>query len=902
MIKFLSFLHINRKLLLQFFLVFSAFLIMVLISGYFGSNIVKKNIASYGEEVVSVSAESINAYLNDFGIMVDNISFFIERLYIQGATVDVIRHEIEVWTEWIHKKQGGSNPSISFYGFVYDVIIDGSGRIPPDDYVPQSRPWYVGAYQNKGALYFSEPYTDVDSGNYHMSVSKLLGDENNEPFGVIALDVFISSIAEYVNKMQFLGTGYGVLLDSQRHIVVHPAENLLGSSLITLNDGEGGFVEMDSLLAAGQDLSAYQFISYNGINSVVFFKKLFNGWHIAIVLPSGVYYSDMVTMQIVMSVAGIFLALLLCGILAYMHIRMYRSIEESRIKSAFLANMSHEIRTPMNAIIGMSEFLQHEQLNERQMGYVNDIHSSAHSLLSIINDILDMSKIEAGKMTLNPVNYDFHIFLDNIQSMFKYIAQKKGLEFKFESSGDIPKYLYGDDIRLRQVLTNLCGNAVKFTDKGYVRLRVLAIADMLIFEVEDTGRGISKEDLPIIFNSFERPETKENRGVVGAGLGLAITRNFVEMMGGKIMVEGERGHGAVFTVEIPMVKSDWAGIKNDEKDNPGEQTLRATSANVLVVDDNEFNLKTVEALLSLAGIKAKLVYSGREAVDIVKKEPFDIVFMDHMMPGMDGIEAANEIRNWEKENSPKTKLPIIALTANAVQGARDMFLSNGFDGFIPKPIEVNDLNKVLIEWLPNEKIKLTDQTRENKDTVQAEAGSMPDMELMGELKRLFAKSNQKKFAEIIKAIESNDIKLAHRLAHTLKGNAGQIGKPLLQKAAADVEHQLKGGENLVTPQQLSALETELNAALSQLASEFSLKPEPEKPSSGQMLDAESALELIEKLEPMLKMGSPESCKLIDSLRMIPESEELIQQIEDFDFEPAVATLAGLKLRLENNGG
>jgi CheY-like chemotaxis protein len=549
----------------------------------------------------------------------------------------------------------------------------------------------------------------------------------------------------------------------------------------------------------------------------------------------------------------------------------------------------------MNAIIGMSEFLQHEQLNSRQRGYVNDIYSSAHSLLSIINDILDMSKIEAGKMTLNPVNYDFHVFLDNIQSMFKYIAQRKGLEFKFESSGDIPKYLYGDDIRLGQVLTNLCGNAVKFTDNGYVRLRVIATADTLLFEVEDTGRGISKEELPIIFNFFERPDIKENRGIVGAGLGLAITRNFVDMMGGKIMVEGERGHGSVFTVEIPMVKSDWAGVKNEEKDAP-EQALRATSANVLVVDDNEFNLKTVEALLSLAGIKAKLVYSGREAVDLVKSESFDIVFMDHMMPEMNGIEATHEIRNWEKENFPlKARLPIIALTANAVQGAKDMFLSNGFDGFIPKPVGINDLNKVLIEWLPGEKITLTDQK-----TVQTETNSKLDIEFKENLKKLFAKSNQKKFSEIVNTLESNDIKLAHRLAHTLKGNAGQIGETFLQKAAAEVEHQLKDGENLVTPQQMSALETELNAALSRLAAEFPPQSESGESFSGQMLDAKSALELIEKLEPMLKMGNPKSCEFIDGLRMIPGSETLIQQMEDFDFEPAVVTLAGLRLRLEKN--
>ena len=373
----------------------------------------------------------------------------------------------------------------------------------------------------------------------------------------------------------------------------------------------------------------------------------------------------------------------------------------SASKSAFLSNMSHEIRTPMNAIIGMTDLLTHESLNERQMGYINDINFSAHSLLSLINDILDLSKIESGKLELNPVNYDFHALIDNITSMFSYVAQKKGLEFKFENPGGLPEYLYGDDLRLRQVLTNICGNAVKYTEKGHVKLKISVSGGNLVFEISDTGMGIRKEDIKKIFIAFERAETDKNRGIVGTGLGLSICKSFVDMMGGHILVDSEYEQGSVFTVIIPAVLGNKAEVKST-KNLKKEQTFYAPGAHILVVDDNEFNLKVADGLLGLFKIKTKTASSGKKAIDLVQKNHFDLVFMDHMMPEMDGIETTGIIR---KLGAPYAELPIIALTANAIQGAKEMFLSNGFSGFISKPIELQELNGMLREWLPFDKIK-----------------------------------------------------------------------------------------------------------------------------------------------------------------------------------------------------
>jgi len=833
MSKFLSFLHINRKLLFQFLSVFIAFFIMVAISSYFGTNIVYKSmdsysekvtsvsseaISAYGEKVVSVSAEAINAYIKKFALLLESLSHSIERLHARNAGIPIIRQELEGWTKDILSNMDNINSSASFYGYFFDsVYIDGSGWVPPSDYDPKSRPWYSAAYVKNGVIGYSEPYYDADSGEYNISVSIVVLNENNQPFGVVATDIFISNIDEYVGNMHFFGNGYGLLLDTNLNFVIHPNKKYIGKYITDINNDVSDFSQMADLLLAGSDLSAVPFINYSGTDSVVFSEKLFNGWYLGIILPSEAYWEhgnilpnetyldDVKKMRFIMSVAGIILALTMCIVLAYMHINVNRSMEASKSKSSFLANMSHEIRTPMSAIIGMTEFLQHERLSDRQMDFVNDINFSARSLLSIINDILDMSKVEAGKTNLVPVNFDFYSFIDNIKSMLMFMTDKNGLEFKYKSSGNIPKYLYCDDVRLRQILTNICANAVKYTKKGYISLNVIAMSDKLLFRIEDTGRGLKNDEMDKIFNAFEQVNSRENRNFIGTGLGLSISKSYVEMMNGKILVESEYGKGTVFTVEIPAIRGK-ADEVTAESDALNENIINAPTANILVVDDNEFNLKTVEALLGLFNIKVKTLRSGPEAIDIVIREYFDIIFMDHMMPDMDGIETVHEIR---KMGDRFNNLVIIALTANAIYGAKEMFLSNGFNDFISKPVDMLDLKKILIQWLPKEKVSLITSQQE---------GEQPDseQEFQKALYKMFIEDNQNRFEEILNAILRNDVKLAHRLVHSLKSNAGQIGKKELQTIAAGIEKQFKDGATSIPREDLNNLEKELKIVLNDI--------------------------------------------------------------------------------------
>ena len=379
-----------------------------------------------------------------------------------------------------------------------------------------------------------------------------------------------------------------------------------------------------------------------------------------------------------------------------------KALEASSEKTRFLANVSHEIRTPLNAIIGMSELMSMEEyLSSRQKSYIKDIRTASHSLLSIVNDILDISKIEAGKLELTLIDYDFHKFISSLRSMFELMAQRKSLLFQYEDNGALPKCLYGDDLRLWQTLINIFTNAVNYTNSGHIRFKIASADGRLMFEIRDTGSGIKPENIKDIFTPFTRVGASESRAVQGTGLGLPISKRFIDLMDGTIDVESEYGRGTVFTVSVPEILGDAGKLVQDASvKNRG--FFRAPAARVLVADDNSMNLRVAFRMLNLYEITACLAVSGREAVEAVQAADFDLVFMDHMMPDMDGIQAVGIIRAL---GGKFEKLPIVALTANAARGMHEMFLANGFDDYVSKPVELDILGKTLKKWLPPEKIE-----------------------------------------------------------------------------------------------------------------------------------------------------------------------------------------------------
>ena len=392
------------------------------------------------------------------------------------------------------------------------------------------------------------------------------------------------------------------------------------------------------------------------------------------------------------------------------------ALRANQAKSDFLANMSHEIRTPLNAILGMNEMIMREAKGTMKE-YAYNVKSAGETLLAIINDILDFSKIESGKMEIIPVSYSLSSVLNDIYNMVSYKAGQKGLEFTINVSPTIPDALHGDEVRLRQVLVNILNNAVKYTPKGSVTFTVQAgdsgISDdslELEFICQDTGLGIKEEDKKKLFSKFQRLDMKKNRNIEGTGLGLAITTSLVQMMHGSISVESTYGEGSTFTVRLPQRVEHYEPMgdfkkrieKFLEEQESYQESFTAPDARILVVDDTEMNLIVVQSLLEKTQIQIDTCFSGMECLDMIKDTHYDIVFLDHMMPEMDGIETLKRAK--ELKGSKCKKTPFVALTANAVSGVREMFLANGFDDYISKPVDGKTLESVVQKFLPEDKV------------------------------------------------------------------------------------------------------------------------------------------------------------------------------------------------------
>jgi signal transduction histidine kinase/CheY-like chemotaxis protein len=468
-----------------------------------------------------------------------------------------------------------------------------------------------------------------------------------------------------------------------------------------------GFSKELIVEAFSNNQSGHTGYSLNGLSRYGYYAPVgINNWVLLTVITQGSVRDNSRTFIASSISLSLLIALILLAVssilIVYNRQMREKADAANRAKSSFLANMSHEIRTPMNVVIGTTELLLNEKLNYKQMRYVYDIKASSAALLDIINDILDISKIEANKLDLSPVDYSFSELIANIQSMFQFIARKKNIEFKLVTEGEIPPYLYGDEIRLNQVLVNICGNAVKFTNEGHVCLKVKSANETIVFRIEDTGIGISADTLKTIFNPFTQVDTEKNRSIQGTGLGLSISKQLVEMMGGSIAADSVYGQGSVFTITIPKITGNGDLVRQREVK---PQIFHAPSCNILVVDDNESNLKVARGFLAMFDISADTATSGAKAIKLVTEKNYDIVFMDHMMPKMDGVETTKRIREISAAGVAYKDLRIIALTANTVSGAKEMFLANGFDDFLSKPIEMEKLTEILMEWLPKEKIE-----------------------------------------------------------------------------------------------------------------------------------------------------------------------------------------------------
>ncbi|MCR5762397.1 MAG: response regulator, partial [Treponema sp.] len=481
----------------------------------------------------------------------------------------------------------------------------------------------------------------------------------------------------------------------------------------------------------------------------------------------------------------------------------------SKAKTEFLSNMSHEIRTPINTVLGLDEIILRESKEPAIRTYAKDIQSAGNSLLSLVNDILDFSKIEAGKMDIIPVIYEIGSAVNDLVNMVSSRAEDKDLALNVNVDPNIPSLLIGDVERLKQCILNLLTNAIKYTEKGSVGIKISykkinEDSIMLSVCVKDTGIGIKEEDLGKLFTEFQRIEEKRNRKIEGTGLGLNIVQRILALMNSMLNVKSVYGEGSEFSFELKQNVQSWKPMgdfcsaykKSLDVENDYHESFHAPEARILIVDDTVLNLLVVKGLLKNTQMQIDAVESGMQALDLVKEHHYDIIFLDHLMPQMDGIETFHAMQLLEGNKC--MNVPCISLTANAIYGAREMYLQEGFTDYLTKPIDSKKLEQMIVKYLPKEKVVRLEECNYEQDDCCEFKGlhgielsealkNCGDVEIFKSALKNFYDSIDDKVSEIEKFTKTKDWKNYTILVHALKSSARLIGALTLSKDAEYLE-------------------------------------------------------------------------------------------------------------------
>lgn len=714
-------------------------------------------------------------------------------------------------------------------------LIMNSGWVPDEDFQLENRPWYRDTERSVTGFNISSPYMDAQTGYYCVTFSRVVYGERNEFLGIFGIDFFLDKLIHVLGE-SYSSAGYAFLVDSDRIIINHPNERYQMSRDVAVS------VE-DTEYAEAYNREGVTFLrDYAGRLTACLSRKTASGFTVMVADRWRIVYGGAVLAALVFLVLFgfcIVIIVVLINRLIRWQEEVNRQLLEAaetavsagKAKSMFLAQMSHEIRTPINAVLGMNEMILNESGNPDILEYAANIQSAGRTLLSLINSILDFSKIEDGKMELVQARYETLNLIDDLANMISERAAKKGLELSLDIDPSIPRALYGDDMRLRQIITNLLTNAVKYTASGSIALGMRLLRNgeedcELEISVTDTGIGIREEDIDKLSESFLRLEQERNRSIEGTGLGLSIVQRLLAMMDSKMEVRSVYGHGSTFSFRLTqrVVEREPIGIYGNRRKAARQETRRiafAPDADILVVDDNEMNLKVAKGLLKRSGIAPDMAESGEKCLEMTARKRYDLIFLDHMMPGMDGVETLRALR--ERGDLPETTA-VVALTANAVAGAREEYLRAGFRDYLSKPIEMDELEQMLARHLPENKFRWRDasntetgsRTAAQPDTETRSETENPlealsaagfrteeglryaagDMDFYLELLNVFATEQEAKSDAIRDDVRRGDWRGYEVHVHALKSGARMIGADVLSGMAFAQENAAKNGDDM----------------------------------------------------------------------------------------------------------
>ena len=716
-------------------------------------NVSAANIREVGEDRIASAAAELENYLgtakSTLWVTADTAAHMIRSGATAGDVLEYITEETE------NQKAHFDVNITGLYGYVLGEYIDGLGWTPPENYDPTRRDWYLSALAAGGEAVIVAPYVDAQTDDMVISIARMLPDSAD----VISVDFTMNRIQEIVSSLQVKEKGYAFIVDRDGRLIAHRDVSRQGRFL-TEEEGNLALFDMIRSVENGNfDILA------DGRASTAFVRRITDQWYAVIVIGNAELMTE-VQQQLVINVlicVIIFALITFFFLLGHKteknysgRIQQMRAAEQQRAyearalklekeaadrasqaKSDFLASMSHEIRTPINAVLGMNEMILREtysmqhadpdhlrQSASRIRDCAGNIASAGSSLLSVVNGVLDFSKIEAGKMEIASDAYSLRAVLSDVCGLVAFRARDKGLAFSAEVSPSLPDRLVGDPVRLRQVLANLLSNAVKYTDRGSVLLSVCGEEEKeqwnpgdtvrLLFAVRDTGIGIREEDLPRLFDRFQRLDLEKTGTVEGTGMGLAIVRQLLSLLHGEIRVESVYGRGSVFTVLLPqpVAAGDPVGDFHPDAEaalpdpDSCHESFRAPEARLLVVDDTRMNLTVAAGLLEPTGIRIDTALRGEDAVRAAAATAYDLILMDQRMPGMDGLEALRRIR--ETPSGLSREAPVICMTADAVRGARERYLAEGFTDYLSKPLDFRTLERTLLRYLPASKVILSD--------------------------------------------------------------------------------------------------------------------------------------------------------------------------------------------------